>query len=229
MPCNNSYTCISNFGCVPDSATTNPLTYSINNTVDQKMIHGSSAATIVGQYSKNSQIFLSNYCANNWDGFCELASRDTVTSYANNVDVLGLGSSCMGLTQGEMLIYNTARQKYLVDPGNKVLYKEQFDPNVANSPYIYYFKEEDCDSLGASCGKRYGTGCGVKYAVNPTTIDSDQVMIKILCNPQLYTGLLLNIYTTMTQMGTIDQLNNTKLGEYYNSYQFQTFLHCKRC
>lgn len=228
MPCTNNYTCISNFGCTPDAAITNPLTYSIDNTVDQKMLHGSSAATVVGQYSKNSQVYLSNYCAANWDGFCELASRDTVTSYANNVDVLGLGGSCMGLTQGEMLIYNTARQKYLVDPGNKVLYKEPFDPNVANSPYIYYFKDNDCNAIGSMCGMSYGTGCGVKFAVNPNTIDSDPVMVKILCNPKLYTNLLVNIYHTMTQMGTINQLNGTQLGNYFNSYQFKSSL-CRKC
>jgi len=224
MPCQNTYTCISKFGCAPNSAITNPLTYSINETLDQKMLHGSSAATIVGQYSKNSQIFLANYCANNWDGFCEIASLDDTISYANNMDALGLGKSCMGLSQGDMLILNTARVKYLVDPGNKILVKEPYDPNVADSPEIYYWQSVDCDVPSASCGTMYGSNCGPSYAVNPQTVDNDIVMNKILCNPQLYISFLKNIYVTMTRQGTISQLNGTKLGNYFSTYQFQYYL-----
>lgn len=224
MPCENNYSCIKNFGCAPNSVITNPLTYSIGETVDQKMNHGSSAAAIVGQYSKNSQIYLANYCAQNWDGFCEIASKDENISYANNFDALGLGKSCMGLSQGDMLILNTARVKYLVDPGNKVLVKEPYDANVADSPYIYYWKTVDCDAPSATCGTQWGTQCGPSFAVNPSTVDSDYVMDKILCNPQLYNGLLTNIYVTMSRMGTLSQLQGTKLGNYFNSYQFQYYL-----
>jgi len=219
MPCENNYTCISNFGCAPEPAVTNPLTYSIGESVDQLMLHGSSTATISGQYSKNSQIFLANYCANTWDGFCEIASTDQTVAYANNMNSF-MGPSCIGLTQGDMLILNTARVKYLVDPGNQVLVKEPFDPNVADSPYIYYWKQQDCDAESARCGVSQGTSCGPRYAVNPKTIDDDIVMNKILCNPQLYMSLLYNIYCTMKSAGTLSQLQGTKLGAYFMSNQF---------
>lgn len=224
MPCLNNYKCISNIGCNPNSAVSDPLTYSIGETLDQKMLHGSSAAIFTGQYSRNSQLYLSQYCAVNWDGFCEIASRDETTSYANNMDALGFGDSCMGLTQGEMLIYNTARRKYLVDAGNSTMVKEQFDPTVADSPYIYYWKLNDCNSMSAMCGLSRGSCGGARYAVDASKIDSDIVMNKILCNPGTYSKLLKNIYTTMSCMGTLSSLSGTKLGNYFNSYQFKMLL-----
>lgn len=216
MPCENNYTRISQFG---HGAVTHPLTYSIGDSVNHLMMHGSSSAIISGQHSKNSQIFLANYCANTWDDFCEIASTDHTVGYANNMNEF-MGPSYIGLTHGDMLLLNTARVKYLVDPGNQILHKEQFDPNVANSPYIYYWKQEDHDTESARRGHWDSDDYGPKYAVNPETIDSDVVMNKILCNPQPFTSLLCNIHHTMQTSGTLGKLQETKLGAYFMTNQF---------
>lgn len=214
MPTQNNYKTIYSFGSTPNPLSTNPITYSVGESVDQNMLHGSSSATINGQYSKNSQIFMANYCANRWDGFCELASTDKTISYANNLDEF-MGKSCMGMTQGDMLILNTARVKYLIDPGNQVLVKEPFDPNVANSPFIYYWKKDDGDMETSRRGVINYINKEPRYAVNPETIDGDIVMDKILTKPGLYSEILNNIYSTMERTGELDQLRGTKLGDFF--------------
>lgn len=219
MPSENTYTCISKFGCTPAVATANPLTYSIGENVNQLMLHGSSSAVISGQYSKNSQIFMANYCANNWDGFCEIASNDNTVGYANNMDSF-LGKSRMDLSQGDILVLNTARVKYLVDPGNQILMKERFDPNVVDSPYIYYYQRPDDDIESTKRGMPALADREPTYAVNPKTINDDIVMNKILSKPYLYKELLDNIFITMSRNKTINQLEGTRLGYFYKMNGF---------
>ena len=181
----------------------NPLSYCLNWTVDQTFLHGGNSY-IYGQYSKECQSFLSDYCAQKWDSFCEIASRNNNISYPNNLDqhVNFTG----GMTAGEILIKNAAAKKYLISmSGNCVQKFQPFDPTVANSPMISYWGSAgDCTDP-----------CIPKYAVNPASIDNDPIMNKLLDKPSIALDILANIHQTMTEMGTIDTLNGTKLGTFY--------------
>lgn len=210
----NRYSVISDFGSNTYSAVNNPLTYAVpGQNFDQKFLHGSSSNIFDGQYSRNSQLYMSQYCADKWDGFCELASNNSNTSFPNQAippENELYDDNIQQLTAGDMLIRNTASEKYLKTMNNCKRNYEPFDPTVATSPLIGYWKNEQYS---------YG-GCVPEYAVNPESIDSDIVMNKILAKPQIAPLILVNIYNTMKREGTLSQLQGTRLGNFYSNVPF---------
>lgn len=207
----NTYRPIASFGSNEYAPINNPLTYCMSNTVDSRFMHGGASDTM-GQHSKPCQMYMSEYCASKWDDFCELASRNTNTDYPNNVQQCGsLGdTACVGLNAGEILIRNTAAQKYLVEMMNGKKKYEPFDPTVASSPMISYWVSNSCSS----------DDMVPVYSVNPSLIDQDPVMNKIINNPMIAFGILVNIYNTMKRKGTLKQLHGTKLGHLYNNLPY---------
>ncbi len=196
---NSNYRKISAFGSDMESAVNNPLTYTMSDGIDQRFLHGSHADTM-GEHSRESQLYMSEYCSLQWDGFCEASSSNTSTLYPHNY--LGLGMSNAGLNAGQALIKNTAVRKYLIKVIGADKLSEPFDPTVANSPQITYWNGYDVIPV---------------FAVVPSKIDSDIVMNKILLNPMIAMDLLLNIYNTMKRMGTLSGLKGTKLGKFYQT------------
>ena len=57
----------------------------------------------------------------------------------------------------------------------------------------------------------------ISFFKNPKTIDNDIVMDKILAKPQIAIDILINIYNNMKASNMIDDLKNTKLGNYFSS------------
>lgn len=182
-----------------NSAVNNPLTYTMSDGMDQRFLHGSHADTM-GEYSRESQLYMSEYCSLQWDGFCEASSQNTSKIYPNNY--LGIGISNAGLNAGQALIKNTAARKYLVKVIGAQKLSEPFDPTVADSPQITYWN---------------GYNVVPVFAVTPSKIDNDIVMNKILDDPIIAMDLLLNIYNTMKRMGTLSGLKGTRLGKFYQT------------
>lgn len=202
----NIYSNIKSFGPSEHSEVDNPLTYCMNNTMDQRFLHGGNS-DIYGQNSKPCQAFLSDYCADKWDGFCEYASNNKNISLPNNIHHSSTSvQGNTGLTSGEILIKNTAAKKYLISMGDCLQKFEPFDPTVASSPIISYWIPN---------GYNYSNTCTPQYAVDPTTIDSDIVMDKILSKPIIALDILINIYNTMKKNGTLIKLKDTKIGKFY--------------
>lgn len=205
----NNYASIAKFGSNADSPVNNPLTYCIGNNMDQRFLHGGNA-DIYGQHSRPCQLFLSEYCANKWDDFCELASKNTNTDYPDqyqgctNAGVV----ACRGLNAGEALIHNTAARKYLIKMHNAHKKYEPFDPTVPTSPMISYWVSDNCSYANAGVPE---------YAVDPAKIDNDIVMNKILAKPIIAFEILINIYNTMKRYGTLSKLKGTKLGMYFDT------------
>lgn len=203
-----NYRSINKFGQNFKSDASNPLTYSINDTISQKFTHGGNSA-IYGQNSKPAQAFLGEYCSQHWDGACEIASQNTNKFFPNNVIFGNIDDrpyNFKGLTSGENVIRNTAANKYLVSMGNCFPKFEPFDPLVADSPMI----------------KTWVSGTGVNdcipvYNVNKDMIDSDVVMDKILAKPTIALDILINIYNTRKRLKTLGELAGTKLGNFFMS------------
>lgn len=206
----NSYKQLSNFGSNAHSAVNNPLTYCVNDTLDQRFLHGSHSDTL-GQHSRSCQLFMSEYCANKWDGFCEVASKNVSNRYPNNAERCTFSGGSTNLTAGEILIRNTAARKYLVKMHNATKKYEPFDATVPTSPMISYWVSDNCN---------YSNAGVPEYAVNPKTIDGDIVMNKILVNPGIAMDILINIYNTMKRYGTLTQLKGTRLGNFYNIFPY---------
>jgi|UniRef100_A0A6C0CZS9 hypothetical protein len=208
----STYRNLINFGSNSYVPTNDPLTYAINDEMDQRFVHGMSSPDTIGQHGKASQAYLSDYCAEKWDNFCELASYNTNRSYPNNLQPCEAPSAvALGLNAGEILIYNTASKKYLKKMLNCKKKYESFDPNVPNSPMISYWVSNNCN---------YTSSCIPVYAVDPKTIDNDIVMDKILEKPAIAMDILINIYNTMKREGTFSQLKGTKIGNFYNTNKY---------
>lgn len=209
----NSYKDISNFGPqVAKSNTNNPLTYCIGNNMQQRFLHGGHS-DIYGQNSKPCQLFMSQYCSEKWDGFCELASKNSNKNYPDQAEGCLSGGlvACKALNAGETLIHNTAARKYLVKMHNAQKKYEPFDPLVASSPMISYWVGNN------SCMSNTGIP---EYSVDPKEIDQDIVMDKILQNPIIAMNILINIYNTMKRYKTLSKLKGTKIGKFYQTHPY---------
>ena len=192
-----------------DLGVENPLSYCMFSTIDKDFLHGGNAY-VYGPESRPCQSFMSKYCSEGWDGFCEVASKNTNASFPNQLS----SGNVTNMNNGETLIRNTAQKKYLVAmEGNCVQKFEPFDPLVANSPMISYWGSGDCYSGDCAID-----GCIPYYAVNAAIIDDDPVMNKILNKPSIAFDILMNIHDTMKKYGTYDSLKGTKLGKFYDLF-----------
>lgn len=199
----SNYKNLSNFGSNVNSEVNNPLTYCLSGPLDNGFLHGANSETY-GLNSRPCQLYMSDYCAQNWDQFCEIASKSTDTTYP----IYYSGSHNVfsrKLTPGEIFIYNTASKKYLHKMIGAVLKHEPFDPTVANSPMISYYVKDD----------KYNNPAVPVYTVDPKTIDNDVVMNKILDKPIIAPDILINIYNSMKRFDTLKLLKDTRLGKFY--------------
>lgn len=209
-----NYASISSFGSNAHSQVNNPLTYCLNDNMDQRFLHGSNADSY-GQHSRPCQLFMSEYCSHGWDSYCEAASLNTTTWLPNNMQCCLLRGdvACQDLNAGQVLIRNTASRKYLVKMHGATKKYESFDPNVATSPLISYWVPTNGCPMNNSCSVPV-------YAVDHRTIDNDPVMDKLLGNPKIAPVILINIYNSMKRMGTLKTLKGTKLGKFYNANHY---------
>jgi hypothetical protein len=203
----STYRQISSIGSNSYNPVNNPLTYCVGTNAGQKFLHGSGSATVNGEHSKHCQIYMSEYCSDKWDDICEVASKNTNGEYPNNAQACEIfgDTACKGLTAGEILIRNTASKKYLKHMGNCTKKYEPFDPLVPTSPLISYWSND------------YSINCVPVYEVNPTIINDDVVMDKLIAKPIIAIEILINIYNTMKREKTLTQLTDTKLGQFYNT------------
>ena len=89
MSCNNNYSNIKNFGSNVNTEIENPLTYCMNTELSASFLQGSSARAYRAD-SKPCQMFMSEYCAQGWDDFCEKASENPITYFPNNLNSCGI-------------------------------------------------------------------------------------------------------------------------------------------
>jgi hypothetical protein len=179
-----------------------PLTYCIGNNASQRFNHGSNADTY-GQNSNACQVFMSQRCAGKWDDVCEYAASPAANNeYATRADTLGAGNNqVIGLTPGDILLRNTALEKYRTNMHGCQLKVEPFNAINAHSPLISYYVGQNC--------------VGEYEVLDPSAIDDDPVMNKLLDNPRIAVQLLTNIKNTMTRRGTLASLAGTRLGAFY--------------
>lgn len=182
-----------------------PVTMCVGVEPTQMFNHGGNISSY-GQNSKECQVLLAQRCAVDWDGACETASAQNGSLYKLNVPVYSDGSNNMGLDTGDLMIRNTAMEKYRIgmrtNPAGSnqcQLITEQFNSLNPASPYLTFY-QGDC--LG-------------EYAVNPANIDFDPIMNKILDKPSTFIPLLKNIRETMTRNGTLSTLKGTRLGNFF--------------
>lgn len=202
------YQQVANFGASYNNSNpvfnNDPLTMCIGNNPAQRFNHGGNVDSY-GQDSEPCQAYLSQRCAKTWDMPCEIASRQTDRAVAS----VGDGSMMAGFNSGDLMLRNTAMEKYRVsmrsssDSTQQCQVKsEPFNTLIPASPIL----------------TRYVGDCIGEYAVDPETIESDPVMNKILNKPNAFVSLLNNIRETMIRNGSFGRLAGTRLGAYYGLY-----------
>jgi len=201
---NSNYREIRNFGVNAGlSEIINPMSYCLNTGLTNGFLHGSSSENF-GLNTYACQYFLTQYCSNEWDDYCEIASLRTDNSVPNSQLFPGMNASIYNLTAGEMLVRNTFIQKYLVEVKNgKVIY-EPFDPTVASSPMIARWVKDE-----------FGGEITFTYDVNPSIIDSCPLMNRILASPNTCNDILNSIYLKRVRENKTHELKGTFLGKFY--------------
>ena len=108
-----------------------------------------------------------------WDNYCDIYARvnqDTVRPNQGAINQTAAAiypSTRKSRTVGELLLRNSLERKFLLYP-NWGVEMEQFDPNIANSPYYRLAK---CSTSGAIVGH-----------IDKSTIDNDPLMNAALNN-----------------------------------------------
>jgi hypothetical protein len=211
----NQYANISNFGGKnnpPCAGTNDPLTYCLVDTMDKSFQHGS-IGHLFGPRSQKCQAYMSERCANNWDGFCEYSYKtntpqsgawpnaqiwpDTQQPKAWNTALAGTA-----LSTGEQLLANTAMRKYCTFNNCPPPRCEPFDPTNPDSPNISYYDNS--------------YNCIPTCTVDPSIIDNDPVMDRMISNPKAASTTLINICNTARRTGAA--LGGTKIGNFCNRY-----------
>lgn len=224
-----SYATISDFGKGANTQS-NPLALCATSTLDSNFNNTLGGNNISGPGNQQCQIFMAGYCAGNWDGVCEYMSKDQarvsptiVQSWygpqGNYLTALGIGSN---LTKGQLLIRNTAAEKYLKSmSANCKRHYEPFDPTVADSPLVSRWIPSGYSSDCKTDEYLFSSMCKPVYGVDPETIDNDIVMDKILQQPDIALDILVNIYNTAVANGDIKKLLNKKIGKLFVDPTFQ--------
>lgn len=155
-----------------------------------------------GSRTLNGQLLLSNYVAENaslsdqFDDISLAAINLKGKGFPNNVP--GCSQSCYQCPEsdnqyGDMIVENAARMKYCVYPSGSY-YQFPYNPTDPNSPILTQI---------------IGSNTPV-CTVDPSTIENDPLMNKILEAPEKHTNLLANIYKNTSG------LEGTRLGAFYN-------------
>lgn len=213
----SSYRYLSTFGeSAASDPSNNPLTYCVSPTMDTGFLHGGIGKTLTAPESEHCRAFMAEYCATNgWNNVCEKMSQNGLRRYPNQLQLKNMPSDieCKGLTEGEILIANTAARKYIKQMNGQCnLVVEPFNPLDAASPMITLWRGVNSES------------CVPIYGVDPKTIDNDPVMHKLLDKPTIAWQLLTNIYNTAKREGTLHQLSGTRLHSFFMGKTFQTYI-----
>ena len=206
----SNYKKIINFGSVNPK---NPLEVCFGNTINNKFEGGVLGDVIGGQFSQNCQLLLAQYCGDNWDGYCEMASQNINPNYPNLVMSCALptpiqgwyGATLRRLTAGQQLIRNAAFKRFFKTPGC-MQRCESFDPTNPLSPKVCYPVDTPCFSNGE---------CSLVCDIGDISqINRDRLFLNMLNNPDATLDILICLYNDAKQKGAADQLMATNFGKF---------------
>tara|TARA_A100001011_G_C14307269_1_gene843729 strand:+ start:102 stop:917 length:816 start_codon:yes stop_codon:yes gene_type:complete len=206
----SEYVRISDFGkgAGGEQQIDNPLSYTMNSTLDQKFLHGNIQLLQNGQMSQNGQFFLANYGAAHFDEFCVYASMNQYAgAVVSVIDSMIGGSQCSelvgrynptgnNLTAGEIVIRNAAIMRYLKKMiGGKPVY-QPFDPTVADSPIIMSYIPNTL-AVGGTNNSLIMTPIYGLTAEEIDNIDRDPLMLYCVQRSWIAGDVLLGIYINL--------------------------------
>ncbi len=197
----NPYAKIANFGHISNVLKTDAVGYSIYRDIDSFLDIGPTAADY-GPSAEKSHLFMSERCSKNWDGACELMSRNNEQARSN---VGGILSSSFykrpppsDLSIGDVMVENTAVRRFC-DLTTCSVEKESFNPSDPESPMVSKIGGKNCYDCQPIC-------------MPPSQPDDDIVLNKVLDYPEKHVDLLVNMYKNVMKKGKRDSYKNTRIG-----------------
>lgn len=173
--------------CKVNKELSNPLTYILNDWKTSTMLHGSGVGRKFGRYSKKAQQFMSDKCSRNWDGYCEISSKDKDTSHPNMLET-GYDDN-KHFTAGERLIRNSFKKKFMFQLKGCKIDWEVYDPTDVDSHIV--------SNLVSTCP---GKECIINYCPSIEQINNmnnDLLVKKVIKNPKIVLDILINMYYTI--------------------------------
>ena len=179
----SNYVPLKNFGtALSPLLRTDPIAYSIYRDIDSMFDEGS-MSHVYGPASKASQCYMAEHCSKNWDGACELLSRneDVTKPNVGLVESPAFRQNAPGtMSIGDYLVLNSATRRFCNFDTCSVK-EEIYNPNDPTSPLI--------KQIGSNGSRPCLPVCRI-----PENPDNDILLNKILNQPQKYLDLLLNMY-----------------------------------
>ncbi len=137
--------------------------------LDDSFLHGNT----FGPMGRESRRLMVSRCSQNWDGMCENFKRPWIHDY-----LINQYDGTIADSEG-MLIKDAAMMRFCEPIGCNST-RQLVDPTTVNSPSYTV----------------YNTPCQRQCMVDPSTIDSDKLMNKVLENPIDNLTLIKNICNT---------------------------------
>ncbi len=145
----------------------------MDNGPETRSSNGPTVANRLGPASDSCQAFMAEYCANEWDDYCDLYyTKNNVEETRYFPNSFAPRSEFCSNSLGNSLLQNSAQLRYFNLPCNRT-WQEPLDYTDASSPMITKFidrRDMSCASLNPK-------------TVNSRTIDQDPLMKRMLSNP----------------------------------------------
>ena len=199
------YAKIKSFGNINPVLKTDPVAYSIYRDLDSYFDIGANASDF-GPSSERSHLFMADKCSKNWDGACELMSRNNEQARSN---VGGISSILFtrepptDLTIGDVLVENTAVRRFC-NMDTCSVKKEPFNPLDPDSPMVTKYGE-NCTDCRPVC-------------MPPSNPNEDMVLNKVLDFPEKHIDLLANMYKNVVKAGKRNEYRNTRVGMVFDIF-----------
>jgi hypothetical protein len=206
----SNYVPLRNFGTsLSTNLRTDPIGFSIYRDIDSFFDEGSLARTF-GPKNKTSQLYMAEKCSKNWDGACELLSRNNETSVVN----LGKVDSPVfktpetsNMSIGDFLIENSAQRRFC-NLDTCSIDEELYNINDPTSPLV----------------KEIGGNSCIPVCTPPQDPDKDILLNKILNQPHKHIDLLLNMYHNCKN--NRESYKNTRIDKIFNLFELYFSKYC---
>lgn len=203
----SNYVPLRNFGSsLAPALRTDPIGWSLYRDVDSMFDEGS-MAHVYGPAALTSQAYMAEHCSKNWDGACELLSRNTDTSKPNSglVDSPLFRQNEPGtLSIGDYLILNSATRRFCTFDSCSIK-EEIYNPNDPTSPFV--------KTIGSDSSRPCIPVCTV-----PKNPDQDIILNKVLQQPHKYMDLLINMYHNCRNSKDIKNTRIEKIFKLFDMY-----------
>jgi hypothetical protein len=188
----------------------NPLTYCMVPSLNSQFFHGSSSSNqLYSNMNTSCTNFMAQRCSVAWDDYCEAFFQINTDNYWPNLAVVdqiayqnGKQFFQINPTIGQDLLRNACYMKFIyTDDLNYTT--EQFDPNVANSPFIKIFNEYV---------SRYSKVINLS---DPNKIKDDKLVKRMLDNYQICIDVIARIYLAYLRKENDINLKDTPLEDFF--------------